>query len=421
MYLSVLQLFLAVFYRYNQDYIEIFSANNADGTPLTVTGDTIIKVVDSPDKYVLRYQPLPEEQRKFLRGLAERALYPGRPIQLRQGETASLRNRVASLLRYWSGDQVPVAARQATADELSSILEDTPKEIVQTAAALMEIAMQPQEAATAKALLEDLPLKVGLTADSSEWDDQRLDQALAYQESACQALRNFEKAFKKHMAWQIGQYFGLTKPPGNWNDTLTAALTWRKNVVKDVSRSNLGGAPDSRDLLDALDEEPHSFEQVFLIRLAHNWHFSTFEQWRTISVRDEYLVRLEQAKTTVENRADELGVLAEPPSEIDRPTTPTTDSEKPLSTQPPETSTDTLAGSIPDQESQQPDSSVTEAPVEQKPPVQAQPGELPSSSVSSEEQAVTEAIKQITTIIENLSRKDQYTLWEKLCEIYDSR
>ena len=135
LYPSVLQVFLATFYRYNQDYLEMFTAADAADTPLTITGDTIIKAVESPDKYILHYQPLPEEQRQFLRGLVERALYPGRPIQLRRGETASLRNRVAKLLQLWVGEQVPVIARQATTDQLASVLEDTPTEVIDAAIA----------------------------------------------------------------------------------------------------------------------------------------------------------------------------------------------------------------------------------------------------------------------------------------------
>ena len=83
------------------------------------------------------------------------------------------------------------------------------------------------------------------------------------------------------MAAQVGQYFGLAESPRNWNDTLTAALEWRTNVVSQVRPTDLGGAPDSRDLLSALDEEPHNFEQVFLIRLPLRFHRKTqvIEAW----------------------------------------------------------------------------------------------------------------------------------------------
>lgn len=426
LYPSVLQLFLATFYRYNQDYLEIFSVTNVNGPPLTVTGDIIISVVESPDKYVLRYQPLPEEQRRFLRGLVERALYPGRPIQLRHGETASLRSRVAKLLRTWSGEQVPMIARQATTDELSGVLENMPTEIIEAAVALMQAAMQPQEAATAKAVLDDLPTKVGLTNDSSRWSDEQLDQAFAYLESACRALASFEKTLKKYLAGQIGQYFGLSESPRNWNDTLNAALAWRKNTVSNVGLSHLGGAPDSRDLLLALEDEPHNFEQVFLIRLPHNWNYLAFEQWRTLDVRDKYLARLKQAKETVEIRATELGLRSsEPPPESEKPVPGIEEVPQPpidkstvvtISIPPSQPTPPTVTPPVKPYLPVQPASPPSQPP---KDPAQSAPISVPTTS--QEEQVVEQTLRQITQIIDQLSQKDQYALWEKLREIYDPR
>ena len=109
LYPSVIQLFLASFYHYNQDYFEIYVATSAGGRPLDITADEIIKIVEMPQRYIFRYQPLQDTQKRFLRGMAERALYPGRLLKLQKGETASLRNRVAELLKIWSENEKEVA------------------------------------------------------------------------------------------------------------------------------------------------------------------------------------------------------------------------------------------------------------------------------------------------------------------------
>jgi hypothetical protein len=319
------------------------------------------------------------------------------------------------------GDQVPVVARQATLDELTSILEDTPAEVIEAAVALIQVAMQPQEIGTSKALLDELPLKVGLSSDSSEWSDQKLDQAFAYLESTCQALKGFEKTFKKHMAKQIGHYFGLAEPPRNWNDTLTVALEWRKNMVGQVHPSDLGGAPDSRDLLSVLDDDPHNFEQVFLNTLPHRWDLGLFEQWRTISVRDKYLARLQQAKDAVETRAAELGILSpEPPKPTSEESITPPSADRVEVPQPSVLLPDKPPVPTTGEEPQQPDD-VGKPPIRPEPPVQPLPEKPPPSTVSSEEQVVAKALQQITQIIGQLPQKEQYILWEKLCEIYDPR
>lgn len=138
LYPSVLQLVFAAFYRFNQDYFEIYSTTTGL-FPIDVTGKKIIEIVESPTKFEVRYQPLTDTQRKFIRGLVERALYPDRgQVRNQPGESASLRKLIAAVLRQWAKD-IPIAARQASADELASILQDVP-ETISASVALMETA-----------------------------------------------------------------------------------------------------------------------------------------------------------------------------------------------------------------------------------------------------------------------------------------
>lgn len=304
LYPSVLQLFVAAFYRLNRDYLEVYPAVGANSRPIDVTGDTIIDMIESPDKYIVRYQPLTDLQCKFLRDLVDRALYPGRDFQFQRGETASLRNRAAKLLRRWMGS-IGCIPRQTSTEELASVLHDVPLDTLRVCTMLIEIAFQASEAVTAAALLDSLPTQLGLATDSSSWTDNELDQAMAYLESACRQLQRFPKSFETYMVWQIGQQFGLSEPTKDANDVLKAAQKWRKETVSTVSTTHLAGTPDARDLLNSLDDRPYSFEQVFLNALASRWVKQPFQEWREIGIRDEYLRRLTQARLAVEAKAAE--------------------------------------------------------------------------------------------------------------------
>ena len=248
LYPSVLELFVAAFYRYNRDYMEVYSTSGLNGQPIDVTGEIIIDMVELPNKFVVRYQPISESQGRFLRGLAERALYPGREFEIQQVETASLRNRTALLLRRWMKN-IPNIPRQASSDELGSILRDVPQDILSLCTMLIEIAFKPEQAIIASDLLDRLPTQLGLSKDSSDWTDVELDQALAYLETACQQLRRFPRALETDLTWQIGQLFGLTELPTKSNDILTIALRWRNEAVRAVQIQSLAGTPDARDLL----------------------------------------------------------------------------------------------------------------------------------------------------------------------------
>jgi len=423
LYPSVLQLFVAAFYRLNRDYLEVYLAVGANSRPIDVTGDTIIDMVEFPNKYLVRYQPLTELQYKFLRNLLDRALHLGREFPFIRGETASLRNRIAKLLRQWIL-AIPSISDQTSIDELASVLQGVPEDTLCICVALIEIAFQPNEAATAGALLDTLPIQLGLAADSSSWTSNELDQASAYLESACRQLQRFPKSFETYMAWQIGQQFGLSDPIRDANDILKAAQKWRKETVGTVLTTHLAGAPDARDLLHHLDDRPYSFEQVFLNTLAFLWVKQPFQEWREISIRDEYLQHLARAKSAVEAKAAELQLVLsqkKPAEVVDIKSADVQPAyaRAPLITSLPESKplVTTTQPAIINNASR----TTEETQVTNKLPYVQERRDPDSVSQNAGTDAVTKAFAEIKMIFSHLSQQDQYTLWQRLVEEYDPR
>jgi hypothetical protein len=423
LYPSVLELFIAVFYRYNRDYLEVYSTSGINTYPIDVTGDTIIDMVESPHKYVVRYQPLTESQCTFLRGLVERALYPEHEFQIQLAEAASLRNKAAILLRRWMRS-IPGIPHQTSPEELASVLRDVPPNVLSLCVMLIEIAFKPEQAITATDLLDRLPTQVGLPKDSSNWTDVGLDQALAYLETACQQLRRFPHTFEVDIAWQIGQLFGLTEPSTNLNDILELALRWRKGVVSTVQAIFLAGSPDARDLLRFLDDRPHSFEQVFLNALPSHWVKLPFREWRSISTRDEYLLRLERAKTAVEAKAAEIAVKA-PEKELNQQIK-TKQQDSQYSTSPGDLHPVSPSGYKPpvtlkpnivtaEHKTVNEAQTVDRALYTSKQNVSEQTPQKPAGVT------VDQAFATIKSIFDSLSPRDQRQLWEYLVQEYDPR
>ncbi len=226
------------------------------------------------------------------------------------------------------------------------------------------------------------------------------------------------------MAWQIGQFFGLTEPPANPSDILALALRWRKEAVSAVQIQSLAGTPDARDLLRFLDDRPHSFEQVFLNALPSHWMRLPFREWRSISTRREYLLRLERAKMAVEAKVAELGVLPSPREAVE----PGSAERQNLQFSP------SRAGLNP---ALQPETKsaaavkTNDAPIGPKITYEAQPTEkvLNAAKQSPREQVpqqtasttVDQAFAAIKSIFDSLSPRDQRQLWEYLVQEYDPR
>jgi hypothetical protein len=458
LYPSVIQLFLAAFYRYNREYLEIYSTTGVGSSgsglallPIDAIGKTIIEMVESPTKYLVRYQPLMDTQRQFLRGLVERALCPNRVVRSQAGEAASLRNQIATLLQQWTND-ISLAARRASEAELSSILDGVTSETISASIALMEIASKPSIPEIADALLNDLPIRLGLPSDSSQWTEPELDKTLTILEIACQQLSQFPKKFKSDMAWQIGQCFGLTEPPKNWNDTLKAAQEWRTQSIGSLRELDLDANRDARNLLYVIDDNPYNFEQAFLNALASRWGLLPFEQWQTLSIRGEYLQRLEQAKAAAEHRVAELGLSSTQTTTPD-PATSTTNNitATTRSVSSSKSSASSIANSVNAKARSANSPNGSAASTTNSPAATTAPANTTTRATTTKARAVTaqykshpgsqqlngtttasgqvqgngsshlvdQALTQVKAIFGNLSPQDQYALWQRLKEEYD--
>ncbi len=308
LYLPIIQLFIAAFYRLNRDFFEVYEVTGMWERPIEVTSDVIKDMVAKPTKYQLRYHPLTEPQRKFLRGLSENV--SNHKVYNYRGETASLRNLVAKYLREWA-EQLPQIARQASIQELEEIFINVPPDILSVAVVLMEIAALPGVPETASALLDTLPSQLGLPADSSSWSNETLEAALSRLKTAAQQLNRFQTTFESYMAGQVGQYFGQAETIENDNQVLGTVQKWRRERAGVVNSADLSDIPNARDFLYILEGSPVNFRESFLNKLPTLWKLQHISEWKTLKERDEYLQRLKQVKADIETRAIELGLNSE--------------------------------------------------------------------------------------------------------------
>lgn len=298
---SVLQLFLAAFLSLNRDYITIHSIKNAQEPPVEVSGEKIIKIVESPREYVILYKPLASQQVEFLRGLVN-ILLPS--MGSRRSEVVSLLDQVAILL-IQKIKGILIISQQPSTNDLVSVLSDNSQEMVATCERLIEVGHLSRELLKI-ALLDILPSSVGLSHDSTSWTEEMLTSALSQIDNAYKQLQKISSRLRRSIMQQIGQLFGLAEPSKSEKDVLDAAKKWRIEKVKRVRIDDLKESSDAQELLRFLDDDPHSFEQVFLNTLPSRWKLQDFEQWQALSTKTIYLDRLTRAKLFIENKAESL-------------------------------------------------------------------------------------------------------------------
>ena len=173
-----------------------------------------------------------------------------------------------------------------------------------------------------------------------------------------------------------------------------------------------------------MDDRPVSFEQVFLNALPSHWVKLPFREWKSISIRDEYILHLSGAKTAIEAKAVALGALSSLKAAIEpviakqqdiQISSPSTRLN--LATQP-ETNSSLLVkmnaapiGPNVVHESQQIEKTLD--PVKQV--LHEQAPQLASDNT------VERAFATIKSMFESLSPRDQRRLWEYLVQEYDPR
>ncbi|EFH84788.1 hypothetical protein [Ktedonobacter racemifer] len=443
LYAPVIQLFLAAFLRLNRDYIEVYTIkNNHIGRShydqrIDVTGEVIIKMVDSPKDYLISYKPLPQQQKEFLMGLKDILTSSAEFSNYRDIETESLHNQVATFL-HQRIKAIPILSQVPSLSELSSILPGIPEETIKIAITLIEIALQPDDRSRAASLLETLPLKIGLSANYTEWTSNTIQQALLLLKSAYHQLLQISKRLRQSIIMSLSQWFGLAEPTEIEQDVFKAANKWRKEKVGTVRTIDMENKSDARMLLHLLDN-PYSFEQVFFNALPANWGLHPISQWQTLNTRRLFLERFEQAIQTIEHKAaTQLRQSTGKDSGANE--RQVTNLTKSIAASQPEivrVKSSTI-NNAPSYVSSSPIPEAKDPGAEQKQiniPVTSSPNNYQAQKNTNNktekdpsniqqtfnENSIEDAFQTIRAIIDNLTPRNQRLLWTKLVEEYDPR
>ncbi|GHO75231.1 hypothetical protein KSD_30020 [Ktedonobacter sp. SOSP1-85] len=447
LYPSVLALFLAAFLHLNRDYIEVFDAKQVLN-PVGVTGEIILKMIDSPENYTIRYQPLTNPQREFLQGLL-RILLPSQiELHTKRADAASLRNQVAKLL-YQRIREVALIHQAPSLEELTEALPDMPRELLPACQGLIEFSQLREDSERKAALLDALPEHIGLPVDGVEWDSKDINRALSNLESAYRQLQQLPKRLRQTIALQIGQWFGLSETPKDEKEVLEAALRWRK--LTGVRLQDLAGQVEAQDMLGLLDDRPYNFEQVFLNALPARWKLQTFGEWQALHTKKEYMNILEKAVQAVKDQVERLSsqILEERTVDRDVLQRPAqignngsreeraghsaisgAESLTAGTNQPNSTEATPLKDVIAPRQNTVGSSNFPATPpvvsrselhLREKPHKAELAVEVASSRNDMASDTVEQAFEMIQSIFEGLLPKDQRRLWERLVEEYDPR
>jgi len=280
LYDSLLLVYLATFITYHADSIEIAYKKAIAGRPNVDMG-LLEKLLTHPRDYTLKYQPLSEAERRWLRGIIDHGIKKQLATSSTQGK--SLRASVADQVQAWVKQlKLPLFVEQLDQETFQEMVPDVPQTHLAVALRLI------QEKQNLDAMLmHDIPALLGAPADRTQWQEADANELIARFAEACNTLRQFPQMLLQHVERRIATCFGCDHMAvaDQWN----AIYEWRqkKQVVNPETLYS-----SARTLFRLTNDPRGSIEQTILNEYTKTIVRINTEYQRWTSL--ESLTRLEQ-------------------------------------------------------------------------------------------------------------------------------
>lgn len=225
LYDSLLLVYLAAFLTSHADSIE-WSHNKAVSGRPGIDLTLLDNMLSQPQNYTLKFQPLNEAERRWIRGIVEHGLKKSPISTMTQGK--SLRTTVADQVQAWVKHlKLPRFVEQLSLETIREIMPESSPDTL--SAALMLIQRKDD---LASVLMDDLPQAVGAPPDHTQWDEEQANNLIASFAEVCPTLQELPRNLRLYAENRIATLFACEDLPASqqWN----AIYDWRqkKQIVK---------------------------------------------------------------------------------------------------------------------------------------------------------------------------------------------
>jgi hypothetical protein len=302
LYDSLLLVYLAAFITCHADSIEIAYKKAIAGRP-NVDTDLLANLLARPQDYTLKFQPLSEAERRWLRGLVEQGLKRQAGASTAQGK--SLRASVADQVQAWVKQlKLPLFVEHLEPAILQEIMPDIPQ--AHLAVALLLIQEKQNLDAV---LMQDIPARLGAPADRTQWQEADVNELIARFAEVCSTLCQFPYTLLQYVERRIATCFGCEHLAAEeqWN----AIYEWRQK--KQIVNPETLYSP-ARSLFRLTNDPRGSIEQNILNEYAKTivGINTDYQRWSSL----DSLSRLEQEIEKVRQQIEAQWREAAPGEEV---------------------------------------------------------------------------------------------------------
>ena len=300
LYDSLLFAFTGAFFTFHANSIELTLSTGPHPQPVGLDEKLLKALIESPQSYGVRFQPLSPPEEQWLRGVVGVGLK--KPFDALGGQGKTLRSRVAAQVRQWLGAQrMPLFAEKLDASQLAALLPASPEPVLAAAILLLRHQADRTDEALAGALLNELPAALMAPADRNGWTDDSVQELLALWGETCRLLERLPSVLEQHAERAVATVFGCEQraPAQYW----TYIYDWRRNrqVVQSQAASLLSNA---RTLLAQTNKPTGSLREELLDSFAKTiiGINTAYHTWPTLEHLDRLVKELQKARDEIDTR-----------------------------------------------------------------------------------------------------------------------
>ncbi len=294
LYDSLLIAFTAAFFSFYADGIEITSTS---GQPSALDEKVLKALIDSPQSYNVRLQPLSEPEKQWLQGVVTVGLK--KPFDRNGGHGKTLRSRVSTQVKTWlTAQHLPLFAEKIGAEQLSALLPDAAEPIV--AAALILLQGPRTEESIASALLNELPAAFK-APEHNHWTSESVTEMLAMVAETCRLIERLLQVLEQHATRAVATVFGCEEMPAEkyWWEI----YGWRQN--RQIVQNRVEQLPShAREFFRLSNHIDGTIRGSFLGDFAQTIiGISTdFQMWSTLGHLDRLVKEIQKARNEIDTR-----------------------------------------------------------------------------------------------------------------------
>lgn len=307
LYDSLLIVYTAAFLVRYAESVEVLSSVGSNQQSLPIDVKLLTRMVERPRDYTIRYQPLTDAEKRWLRGMVEHGLHKQLDYSPSGGTT--LRATVAEYVQTWTKQRgLPLFAENLTAEQLQEFVADADLATIRTGMLLLR--SYRDKHAFASQVLKEIPALLQAPDEHTTWTDATVDELLAWFAEVCRILEQLPHLLKIRAISRVAAVFGVVPPVAEPDVAWHPIYQWRRSrdVVKPQSLNTV-----ARNLFH-LTNDPHGSVHENLLNEFANQVVginARYQSWREYDRLDKLVQVIERAKQEIDSHWEQVAPAEE--------------------------------------------------------------------------------------------------------------